>query len=63
MTRNQRLTSQHNVANLESARIIASDPVKYPGGGVMQQWAELILSNDAKPEDSEFGPLFKTEAA
>jgi hypothetical protein len=27
--------------NLEAARIIAADPVKYPGG--MQEWAALVL--------------------
>jgi len=33
--------------NLEAARIIAADPVRYPGG--MQDWATLVLKRLERP--------------
>ena len=46
-------TKQYDARNVESARLIAADPVKYPG--VMQAWAQLILQRNGqtlpKPEE------------
>ena len=48
------------LANLECAHIIASDTVRYPPGGLMQEWADVILSRAAvPPADWEAGPLFR----
>ncbi len=33
---------RHEANNLESARIIAADPVKY--AGALQQWAAMVLA-------------------
>ena len=52
MTEHQRTIRQHDNDNIEAARIIASDPAKYPGA--MQDWAQRVLV----PSDSEAGPLF-----
>jgi hypothetical protein len=41
-------------ANLEAARLIASDPLRYPG--LMQTWARLI---EAKQVPTIKGPLFE----
>jgi hypothetical protein len=46
MNRNPRKIEQYHAANLECARIIASDPDRYPG--VTQEWAAMILSLPAK---------------
>ena len=44
-------------SNLESATIIAANPEKYQG--VLQEWADRILTEAAAPSDSEVGPLFE----
>jgi hypothetical protein len=49
----------YSASNLESATIIASDPALYPEGGLMQTWADRILTEAAAPMDSECGPLFQ----
>jgi len=33
--------------NLKAVRIIAADPLKYPGG--MQEWADLVLKRLERP--------------
>jgi hypothetical protein len=35
------IKAKYDEQNLEAARIIAADPLKYPGG--MQAWAALVL--------------------
>ena len=47
---------------MEAATLIASDPVAYPEGSLMAQWADLILSKAAQPDDAEAGPLFAAVA-
>jgi hypothetical protein len=44
---------------LESATIIASNPALYPEGGLMQTWADRILTEAAEISDEEVGPLFE----
>ncbi|HWR35362.1 MAG TPA: hypothetical protein VN622_05770 [Clostridia bacterium] len=57
MTVKQRIAERYRAGNKEAARIVASDPVKYPG--VMQKWASLVLvETNARPADAEAGPLF-----
>jgi hypothetical protein len=51
----------YDAANLECASIIAADPVKYQG--LVQEWADAILSKAADVPDSEAGPLFAQGAA
>ena len=59
-----RARAGYQAANLEAATIIAADPVKYPVGGLMQEWADVILSRAAAPPaDWEAGPLFQQRAA
>lgn len=60
MTTKARITDRYDLANLEAATIIAANPEKYQG--VLQEWADLILSKAAAPSDSEAGPLFRTAA-
>lgn len=48
----------YDLANLECACLIAAAPEKYPEGGLMQWWADVILSKAAAPVDAECGPLF-----
>jgi len=43
VTREQRKIESYRAANEECARIIAADPVRYPG--VMQEWARLVLQS------------------
>jgi hypothetical protein len=45
----RRVAERYAAANLESARIIASDPKRYPG--LMAEWARRILAAEelAKP--------------
>jgi hypothetical protein len=47
----------YDAGNLECASIIAADPAKYQG--LMQEWADGILSKAAHVPESEAGPLFK----
>jgi hypothetical protein len=42
----QRITEAYRASNIEAARIIAADPVKYPG--IMQEWARLVLNPSAE---------------
>jgi hypothetical protein len=41
--------------------LIASDPERYQG--VLQEWADLILTKAAEPDESLAGPLFESRAA
>ena len=51
-------TRFYAASNLECACIIASNPVAYPLGGLMQEWADVVLSRAVQPQDAEAGPLF-----
>jgi hypothetical protein len=51
----------YSAGNLESAGIIAADPVKYQG--VLQEWADTILTRAAEPNEALAGPLFESRAA
>jgi hypothetical protein len=42
----QRKAEMYHAGNLESARIIAADPGRYPG--IMQEWARLVLNPPAE---------------
>jgi hypothetical protein len=44
----------YRLANLECAAIIAGDPVRYPLGGLMQEWAALVLDG-AERERAAWG--------
>lgn len=46
MNRNPRKIEQYRTANLECARIIAAEPLKYPG--VMQEWAAMVLNSSTE---------------
>ena len=59
----QKAVDRYHAANIEAATIIAADPVRYPLGGLMQEWADVILSKAAVPADAECGPLFQQRAA
>jgi hypothetical protein len=52
----------HDLANLESACIIASNPVAYPEGSLMAEWADMILSRAADADEAKAMPLFRTAA-
>ena len=49
----------YSASNLEAATIIASDPALYPEGGLMQTWADRVLTEAAEISDEEVGPLFE----
>jgi hypothetical protein len=55
-----RVLAGYQQQNEMAANLIAADPVRYQG--VLQEWADLILSKAAHPDDSEAGPLFKRVA-
>ena len=58
----KRATAQYDVANLAAARLIAADPLRYPG--LAAKWARTVLERSAAPPaDVEAGPLFRQEAA
>jgi hypothetical protein len=50
-----------DASNLLAATLIASDPKRYQG--VLQEWADLILTRAAQPDDALAGPLFESRAA
>ena len=43
MTGNQRKAEYYATANIECARLIAADPMKYPPGSLPAIWARLVL--------------------
>jgi hypothetical protein len=43
---------------LESATIIASNPALYPEGGLMAEWADVVLSRAVNAEEANAMPLF-----
>ena len=45
------IKAKYDEQNLEAARIIAADPLKYPGG--MQAWAELVLKRLERPAERQ----------
>ena len=51
----------YSAGNLLAATLIASDPERYQG--VLQEWADIVLSRAAHPDDREAGPLFQQAAA
>jgi hypothetical protein len=53
---------QYAAGNLEAARVIAADPVAYPVGSLMAQWADAILNRAVEPQDAKAGLLFKEAA-
>jgi hypothetical protein len=57
MTDSQRARQGYTTSNLECACIIAADPERYQG--VLQEWADRILSKAANPDDREAGSLFE----
>ena len=52
-----KITDRYDQANLECACIIAGNPEKYQG--VLQEWADRILTEAAEISDEEVGPLFE----
>jgi hypothetical protein len=56
MSTRKRITKQYDDTNLLAATLLALDPERYPG--VLQEWADTILSKAAQPDESEAGPLF-----
>ena len=59
MTTKVRITERYDKGNLECACIIAGNPALYPEGGLMQTWADRILTEAAEISDEEVGPLFE----
>jgi hypothetical protein len=47
MTGSQRKAEYYTTANIECARLIAADPMKYPPGGLPAIWA-LVLKSPAE---------------
>jgi len=63
MTDHQRVAKRYADDNLTAATIIASNPVAYPPGSLMAQWADVVLSRAAaQPDESEAGPPFAATA-
>ena len=58
MTTKARITDRYNEANLECACIIAANPTLYPEGGLMQRWADVVLSRAVDSQDAKAMPLF-----
>ena len=52
------IAAKFDEQNLRAARIIAADPVRYPG--LMQEWAALVVG---KAAPTVRGPLFKERRA
>ena len=52
-----------DAANLLAATLIASDPMTYPEGSLMAEWADLVLSKAAVLDNALAGPLFESRAA
>jgi hypothetical protein len=52
-------------ANLEAATIVLADPVKYPAGSLLQEWAALVLqrANVLETVNAKPAPLFDGEAS
>ena len=46
MTSHQQKLARYEAGNVEAARIIAADPVRYPGA--MQEWARRVLNPPAE---------------
>jgi hypothetical protein len=53
----------YSAGNLECACLIAIDPVAYPEGSLMAEWADVVLSRAAQPDEALAGPLFESRAA
>jgi hypothetical protein len=60
MTTKARITERYDAGNLEAASILAGDPKRYPG--LPQEWADIVLTRAAQPDDAEAGPLFRKVA-
>ena len=43
-TMHQKQLEAYQAANLEAARIISADPVKYPPDGLPGIWAQMVLA-------------------
>jgi hypothetical protein len=57
MTTKVRITERYDDTNLMAACLLAADPERYQG--VLQEWADIVLSRAAHPDDREAGPLFQ----
>ena len=62
MTTKTRITERYNAGNMTAASIIASNPAAYPAGSLAAEWADMILSRAANPDQAEAGPLFRNAA-
>ena len=51
----RRLAEGFREANLECARIIAADPIKYPPGSLLPMWADLVLNPSPECIKAEIG--------
>jgi hypothetical protein len=61
MSKAQRAADRYRQQNEMCARIILSDPDRYPG--LPQVWAkQFIERSEAPPEDAKAGPLFAAVA-
>jgi hypothetical protein len=47
VTSSQRKADAYNAGNLEAARVIAADPVKYPPDSLPGIWAAMVLNPPA----------------
>ena len=54
-----RARAGYQKANEEAATIIAGNPVAYPEGSLMAQWADMVTSRAVDPQDAKAGPLFE----
>ena len=48
MVRHQQKFARYDAGNLEAARIIAADPVKYPSGSLPAIWVAMVLKPPAE---------------
>ena len=51
-TRHQRASDRYQARNIEAARIIVADPVKYPPNSLLGEWSRLVLQR-AKTNETE----------
>lgn len=55
-----RLSAKYDASNLQCARIIAADPIRYPGGA--QLWAAAVLARLQETESGDSGGEFELKS-
>jgi hypothetical protein len=57
----KRASELYSTGNQAAARLIAADPVAYPLGGLMREWAQAVLNRTTGLQVAKAG-LLRTEA-